>query len=321
MNGCDNLPEDIVYQMIENEAKDFSTSDCSNVRKICKDPTCREHCTKKNENVAICREVMKTSRCLQGIKEYKIIRTFIFDRLNWLSPEVEFDLNKEPLLSYFHKILLNRIIESGGLYNVIMGDITDTNLDDDIQIASGLLKEEGLSTQMNDRFKKELLELEEEKEGLTLPKVARPKQLTATQRERLETMYQEKDDKEDDEWVKYTMKQCIQVMFPISSDMFNEICYFFEDHDTLDDEGNDLWDKEELPESWPNGIMFLDGHWIMDIDEGLHYLFKGSDELVMPLLEKFEKEDTSRINQEKKKQQFLLMMVFLDDIYMKDNLS
>ena len=52
MNGCDNLPEDIVYQMIENEAKDFSTSGCSNVRKICKDPTCREHCTKKNENVA-----------------------------------------------------------------------------------------------------------------------------------------------------------------------------------------------------------------------------------------------------------------------------
>ena len=69
-------------------------------------------------------------------------------------------------------------------------------------------------------------------------------------------------------------------------------------------------------ETWTH----LDGHWIMDIDEGLHYFFKGSDELILSLLTKFEEEDTSRINQEKKKQQFLLMMVCLDDMYMGDDL-
>ena len=307
---CEDLPKDIILKIIEDQSGKHSLQNCKNVRGLCQNPKCRVHCIKPDRrtkgHLDICKEIIKTQRCFDGLKEWKIIREYIVNVLNHKQPEQ---------LSYYHSILLRRYGESGGIYNIIIGDTKDSSLDEEIQ---ELENKKALSK----KDEEYLIDVRKEKQSLNLPSVAKPKLLTTSQKEKLTQMFRERN--HDEHWAKYTMKQCIQLIFNKYRvpNLLKEICFFFEDKDQVDEDEMLYFTDEDALESPnhgpPNGIMFLDGKWIMDIGEALDEKFFSKNTKVtewLGLLEKFEKEKTlTKVEQERLKQQFLLMVAFLDDL-------
>ena len=309
---CEDLPKDIILKIIKDQSGKHSLQNCKNVRGLCQNPKCRVHCIKPDsrtkEHLDICKEVIKTQRCIDGLKEWKIIREYLVSVLNYKKPKQ---------ISYYHSILLRRYGESGGIYNIIIGDIKDSSLDEEIQ---ELENKKALSKKDEEYLINVMYYHRKEKQSLNLPSRAKPKLLTTSQKDKLTEMFRERNNGEH--WAKYTMKQCIQLIFSKYRvpKLFKEICFFFEDKSLEDDEF--YFTDEDALESPnhgpPNGIMFLDGKWIMDIGEALDEKFFSKNTNVTEwsgLLEKFEKEKTlTKVEQERLKQQFLLMVAFLDDL-------
>ena len=308
---CEDLPKDIILKIIEDQAGKHSLKNCKDVRGLCQNPKCKIHCMKPDrrtkEHLDICKEVIKTQRCFDGLKEWKIIREYLVDVLNYKKPKQ---------LSYYHSILLRRYQESGGIYNILIGDIKDSHLDEEIQV---LESKKDLSEKDEDY----LTDVRKEKKGLKLPSSAKPKLLTTPQKEKLTQMFRERDD--DENWARYTIKQCIQLIFSKYRvpDLFKEICMFFEDKDTVDEDGNPIFTGEDALKSPdhgpPDGIMFVNGKWIMDIGESLDNKFFSKDTNINDLLDIIEKEKKLiKVERERLKQQFLLMIAFLDDLLVNE---
>ena len=311
---CEDLPKDIILKIIEDQAGKHSLKNCKDVRGLCQNPKCKIHCMKPDrrtkEHLDICKEVIKTQRCFDGLKEWKIIREYLVDVIKYNQPEQ---------LSYYHSILLRRYQESGGIYNVLIGDIKDNHLDEEIK---DLESKKDLSKKDEDY----LTDVRKEKKGLKLPSRAKPKLLTKSQKEKLTQMFRERND--HDNWAKYTIKQCIQLIFSKydAPDLFKEICMFFEDKDTVDEDGNLIFTDEDVLESPdhgpPDGIMFVNGKWIKDIGESLDEKFFSKDTNINEwndLLEEIEKEKKlTKVERERLKQQFLLMIGFLDDLLVNE---
>ena len=308
---CEDLPKDIILKIIEDQSGKYSLQNCKNVRGLCQNPKCRVHCIKPDRrtkgHLDICKEIIKTQRCFDGLKEWKIIREYLVDVLNYKKPKQ---------LSYYHSILLRRYQESGGIYNILIGDIKDSHLDEEIQV---LESKKDLSEKDEDY----LTDVRKEKKGLKLPSSAKPKLLTTPQKEKLTQMFRERDD--DENWARYTIKQCIQLIFSKYRvpDLFKEICMFFEDKDTVDEDGNPIFTGEDALKSPdhgpPDGIMFVNGKWIMDIGESLDNKFFSKDTNINDLLDIIEKEKKLiKVERERLKQQFLLMIAFLDDLLVNE---
>ena len=308
---CEDLPKEIILKVIEDQVGNHSLKNCKDVRGLCQNPKCRVHCMKPDrrtkEHLDICKEVIKTQRCFDGLKEWKIIREYLVDVIKYNQPEQ---------LSYYHSILLRRYQDSAGIYNILIGDIKDSHLDEEIPV---LESKKDLSEKDEDY----LTDVRKEKKGLKLPSSAKPKLLTTPQKEKLTQMFRERDD--DENWARYTIKQCIQLIFSKYRvpDLFKEICMFFEDKDTVDEDGNPIFTGEDALKSPdhgpPDGIMFVNGKWIMDIGESLDNKFFSKDTNINELLDIIEKEKKLiKVERERLKQQFLLMIAFLDDLLVNE---
>jgi hypothetical protein len=66
----------------------------------------------------------------------------------------------------------------------------------------------------------------------------------------------------------------------------------------------------------PDGNAFLNGKMIMDIDEGLNHFFEVPETYFLHMFNKMD--GISRIQKEKHKQLFLVMIAFLDNLYISE---
>ena len=282
-NWCLDLPSDIIYGHIipetaletVNDMKVFTEDSCTNLQKMCADPTCEELCWNapadiKNNYINVCKEIIKTKRCISGIINYSPIRRSYLAHYITLSQNLE--------------ILNEEIYKQGGLYNVIIG------------------------------FK-------------SLPKKAQINGLTKKQKIELKKIYIERDSPGDPHMGSYnTMITCINVL-NIPQKIKDIFIGFFIDRDLMDT----LMDEEEdengeiiiiqrdiddlgLP---INNNMFHKGNLILDIEDGINSFFELGAIDIYELL--FQYTTGDRKQDEYIKQQFLLMMAYLEDIRMWDN--
>lgn len=331
IEGLDGLPSDIKDEIIKSQVvhKEGSvniTGDiCKGVRKLCKDPSFIEHCSKAEgrtrKYINICREVLKTHRCIDAFIKYQPIREYYHGVYQLPPPRM---INKLDSMSYYHSILDKRIHHSGGIYNIILGNIQDPYLDEEINIIKEKLNTLELTKDKIYEYNKELKALEEEKDGLKLDGAAELLPLSEEEKQFLTTCFNERNN--DDEWVKYTIKHPIEFLFKSSDEILsNNLCYFFKDNDTIDQFGDPYFgpgqQQIQPPYGPPNGIMFLNDHWLMDIEESLDHFFNNIDNINTLLLHFEINKDVPREEQEKMKYKFLLMIAFLEDMYLLEKIS
>ena len=78
-NWCKDLPDDIIQRelIVKTATEDgvITEDSCHNLRKFCKDPTCKTHCWEapddiQQDYISVCKEIMKTKRCVDVLHLY-----------------------------------------------------------------------------------------------------------------------------------------------------------------------------------------------------------------------------------------------------------
>jgi len=314
---CDGLPNEMVHTMVENQIEydQYNVTSCEGVKTLCQNPSCEKHCwnapPKTKQVIDTCKEVMKTNRCLSVLDEYLLVRKSY--------KSVITDDPYEDELSYFHRLLKAKFKSSPfGIYKIMIGDYKDQELEGEIQETRDKLKS-AVDPTVKGFLKNDLFYSLKEKNTNYLPKAARPYELTENEKTMLEKMFREQHVVEQDtgQWAKYTIKSCLEFLFGSYPGVFDDLCMLFID-DELDEDGDPIFTEEELrvKPGYPDGPDFYKGNIMYDINEGLDAFFSVSSKTWNEMLYAFDNANVSQLDKQRLKQKFLVMLGFLDALYL-----
>ena len=187
-------------------------------------------------------------------------------------------------------------------------------LKDDLSKTTGVEERNGIQGQ--------LFQANKELKAYYLPDAARPHVFTESELKGLEKMFNERMDVREGGWSKYTMKSCLDFLFSGYPELFRDLCLLFIDDNIDEDDGEEIFTRDELIEhGYPDGVSFLNGNIIHDIDDALDIFFNVDMVTWVQMLQVFENKGFPEDEKNILKQKFLNMIGFLDGLYIEKGLN